>query len=167
MKRILICCALCLFLLPLTAQALDYKAWIPLLPDTLDGMARSGEPDGMNMEMGGQRWSSVNQEYVSGDGKKSVQLSVVAGIGSPQVQGYQGMVGMSMQMETEDEIVKSVNVSGHKAMLTLDKKAKTGTLIIPLENDMVVVLEADPATDEAHLTRLAQQLALAKFAAAR
>jgi hypothetical protein len=87
-------------------------------------------------------------------------------MGAPQVQGYQAMAGMNMQMETGDEIVKTVTVSGRKAMLTLDKKDKTGTLVIYLENYAVVVLQADPATEEAHLTQLAQELPLDKFAAA-
>ena len=166
MRKISVLLAFCLFLFPVTTEAMDYKAWISLLPDSLDGMARSGEPGGTNMEMGGQRWSSLNQEYASGDGKKSVQLSVVAGMGAPQVQGYQSMASMSMQMETADEIIKTVSVLGYKAMLTLDKKSKTGSLVIYVKNDMVVVLHAGPATEEAHLTQPAEHLPLAKFAAA-
>jgi hypothetical protein len=166
MRRVFVFFVLCLFLLPVTAEAIDYKAWIPLLPDTVGGIARSGEPHGMNMEMGGQRWSSVSQEYASGDQKKSVGLSIMAGIGNPQVQGYQAMAAMTMQMETGDEVMKTTTVSGYSAMLTLDKTDKTGTLVIYLRNDMVVVLHAEPATKEAHLTQLAQQLPLAKFASA-
>jgi hypothetical protein len=166
MKKLFALFVLCLFLLPTTAQALDYKAWLPILPDTVAGMARSGEPQGMNMEMGGQGWSSASQEYASKDHKKTLTFSVMAGMGSPQVQGYQAMATMAMQMETGDEIVKTVTVSGYKGMLTLDKKDNSGTLVIYLRNDMVAVLHVEPATQESHLTELAQQLPLSKFAAA-
>ena len=153
-------------LFPVSAEAIDYKAWIPLLPDTLGGNAQSGEPEGMNMEMGEHRWASLNQKYASGDGKKSIELSIMAGMGAPQVQGYQAMAGMNMQMETGDEIIKTITVSGRKAMLTLDKKDQSGTLVIYLENYAVVVLQADPATEEAHLTQLTEKLPLDKLAAA-
>ncbi|HID30606.1 MAG TPA: hypothetical protein EYP19_11460 [Desulfobacterales bacterium] len=166
MKKVSVVFWLSLLLFPVSAEAIDYKAWIPLLPGTLGGNPRSGDPEGMNMEMGANKWASLNQEYASGDGEKSVELSIMAGMGAPQVQGYQAMAGMNMQMETGDEIVKTVTVSGRKAMLTLDKKDKTGTLVIYLENYAVVVLQADPATEEAHLTQLAQELPLDKFAAA-
>ena len=166
MRKVSVVLALCLLLCPVSAGAIDYKAWIPLLPGSLGGNPRSGEPEGMNMEMGGHRWASLNQEYASGDGKKSIELSIMAGMGAPQVRGYQAMAGMNMQMETGDEIIKTITVSGRKAMLTLDKKDQSGTLVIYLENYTVVVLQADFATEEAHLTQLAEQLPLDKFAAA-
>lgn len=76
-------------------------------------MGRSGEPDGMNLKMGDQRCSSVNQEYASGGKPRSI---VCCGEnGTRQVHGYQGMAGMNMQMETEDEIIKTASVSGCKA----------------------------------------------------
>ena len=166
MRKVSVVLALCLLLFPVSAEAVDYKAWVPLLPDTLGGNPRSGEPEGMNMEVGDLKWASLNQGYASGDGVKSIELSIMAGMGAPQVQAYQAMAGMNMQMETGDEIIKTITVSGRKAMLTLDKKDQSGTLVVYLENYTVVVLQADLATDETHLTQLAEQLPLDKFAAA-
>jgi hypothetical protein len=156
---------LCLLVIPLVAWATDYKAWIPLLPPTVNGLTPSGEPDGMNMEMGGQKWSSLNQEYTSRDGKRSVDLVVMAGKGAPQAQSYHAMAGMNMNMETGDQVIKTLSVAGHKGMLTLDKKDKTGTLVLFLKNDMLVVVNADPATNESDVTRLVQHLPLAQLAA--
>jgi len=164
MRKLCVVLTLCLLLLPAIAGAADYRAWLPLLPRTLGGMAPSGDPDGMNMDMGGQKWSSLNQEYTSRDGKKTAQLSIVGGAMAPQVQGFQGMAAMNMNMETGDQLIKTVNVSGHKSMLTLDKKDKTGTLMIPVKKDMVVVLTVDPATRASDLTGLAQQIPLSRFA---
>ncbi len=163
MKKAALLLALCLILVPVVAGATDYKDWLPLLPRTLDGMAPSGEPDGMNMEMGGQKWSSLTQDYASRDGKRSVELSIWAGKGAPMVQTYQGMP--SMNMETEDEIIKTVTVSGHKSVMSLEKKDKTGNLAIFLKNYMVVVVQAEPVTQQSDLTRLAEQIPLAQLAA--
>jgi hypothetical protein len=142
---------------------MDYKAWVPMLPRTLGGMATSGEPDGMNMEMGAQRWSSLSQDYASRDGNRSAELTVVAGKGAPQVLGFQMMPKMTM--ETTDEIVKTVTVSGYKGLFILDKDDKLGTLIIPLKQDVLVNIETQPASGEAELIKLADQLPLAQFAA--
>lgn len=167
MKKVSVLVVLSVLLLPLAAGAFDYKAWFPLLPRTLGNMAPSGEPDGMNMDMSGQKWSSLNQEYTSRDGKKTAQLSVIAGQMAPQVQGFQSMAAMNMNMETGDQIMKTVTVSGKKSMLTLDKQSKTGTLMIPVQKDMIVALTLEPATSESELTSLAQQIPLSKFAYAK
>ena len=167
MKKVSLLLVLSVLLIPLTAGAFDYKAWFPLLPHTLGDMVPSGEPDGMNMEMSGQKWSSLNQEYASRDGKKTAQLSVVAGQMAPQVQGFQSMAAMNMNMESGDQIMKTVTVSGKKSMLTLDKQSKSGTLMIPVQKDMILSLTLEPATSESELTSLAQQIPISKFTYAK
>ena len=163
MKKISVFLALCLLLFSVKAGATDYKAWIPLLPDTLGGIGRSGKPDGMNMEMSGQKWSSLHQQYSTDNGEKSVELTIVAGKGAPHLASFQMM--SSMKMETEDQIIKTVKVKKYKALFNLEKKDKRGTLMISLSDEMLVVIEARPITNEAEVTKLAEQLPLAKFAA--
>jgi len=163
MRRLSVVLALCFLLLPAVAGALDYKAWFPILPQKLGSMQISGEPDGMNMDMGGQQWSSVHQAYASQDGKTSAELTIMAGKAAPQAQAFRAMA--SMNMETEDQIMKTVDVAGHKGMLTLDKKDKSGTLMIPLENDTIVVLNLEPASGEKEIMHLGQQLPLSQLAA--
>ena len=142
MKKITVVLVLALLLSPFVAEAFDYKAWVPLLPKALGDMVPTGTPDGMNMDMGGQKWSSVTQEYQSKDGKRTAQFSVVAGQMAPQVQGFQSMVAMNMNMETGDQIVKTVTVSGKKA----------------------VVVNLEPAASVDDLTALAKDIALEQFA---
>jgi len=59
--------------------------------------------------------------------------------------------------------MKTVNVSGKKCMLNLDKKGKTGTLMIPLKNHMLIGLTLNPATRASELTSLAQQIPLSRL----
>ena len=162
-KRLLSIALVGLFLLPAVAGAFDYKTWVSALPKSLGGMVPTGEPEGMNMDMGGQKWSSLNQQYQSKDGSRTAQLSVVAGQMAPQIQGFQSMSVMNMNMETGDMIMKTVNISGKHCMLNLDKKAKTGTVMIPVEKDMLVSLVLEPTTSVTELTSLAKQVPLARF----
>jgi len=166
-KKVSVLLALCVLLTPVVAGAFDYKAWVPLLPKTLGDMAPSGDPDGVNVDMSGQKWSSVNQEYQSKDGRKTVELAVVAGQMAPQVQGFQGMVAMNMSMETDEQIMKTVTVSGKKGILVLDKQAKLGTLTIPVQQDMIVAITVEPASTPEDVTGLAQYLPLTQLGNAK
>jgi hypothetical protein len=73
------------------------------------------------------------------------------------------MSAMNMNMETGDMVMKTVKISGKQCMLNLDKKAKTGTVMIPLKKDMLVSLILEPTTSATELTSLAKQIPLAKF----
>ena len=163
MKKMSFLLALCLVLFPLTAAASDYKAWVPLLPDTLAGLSQSGKPDGINMETSGKKWSSLHQRYSADKGEKAIELTIVAGEGAPYLAQFQMM--SSVKMETEDQIVKTLDFFGYKGLFNLAKKEKSGTLMISLSGEMLVVLDAEPITKEEEILKLAEQLPLAKFAA--
>jgi len=145
----------------LTATAMDYKDWIQFLPETLGGMPRSGKPEGMNMETGDQFWSSLHQRYGSDDPEKYVDLTLVGG-NAPQIAGSQMM--STMKMETEEQIVKTIQVTKHKALLNLEKNERRGTLMISLGENLMVVIEASPMTGEAEMVRLGEELPLDRFA---
>lgn len=162
-KRLLGIVLVCLFLSPVVADAFDYKTWMSALPKAMGDMKPSGEPDGMNMEMGGQKWSSLTQTYESRGGKRTAQLSVVAGQMAPQVQGFQSMAAMNMNMETDDVVMKTVTIAGKRSMLNLDKESKVGTVMIPVKQDMLVSLMLEPTTSASELTSLAKQIPLTKF----
>ncbi|MFQ5842842.1 MAG: hypothetical protein ACE5I8_10440 [Thermodesulfobacteriota bacterium] len=152
-----------LLLVSMRAGAADYKSWISLLPDTLGGMARSGKPDGMNMEMNNQKWSTLNQKYSADNGEKSVDLTIVGGKNAPPLASFQMM--SSMKMETEDQIIRTIKVQDYRGLSNLKKDEKSGTLMISLSEEMLVLIDAKPITSEAELLKLAEQLPLAKFAA--
>jgi hypothetical protein len=153
----------CLLFISAAAGASDYKDWIPLLPEGLGGLQKSGKPEGMNMEMDDQRWSMVQQEYTSDSSEESINLILVGGQGAPQIAGFQTM--SSMKMETEEQIVKTVEVFEYKGLLNLEKNEQRGTLMIALTETMMVVIEAAPITEEGELMKLAQDVPLSKLAA--
>ena len=160
-KGKIILLAVCLLSISVAVGATDYKGWLPLIPNTLGGLTRSGEPDGINMEMGGQSWSSLHQEY-SNKSNKKISLTIVSGIAAPQAQAFQAM--SQMQMETQDQIVKTLKVSGYKSVFQLSKADKNGSLMISVNQQTVVVIEAEPITSENKLIALAKEVPLQKIA---
>lgn len=153
--------ASCLLLLAFAAGAADYKGWLPLIPGTLGGLPRAGEPDGVNMEMGGQSWSSLHQEY-SNKSNERVSLTIVSGIVAPQAQAFQAM--SQMQMETQDQVIKTLKVSGYKSVFQLSKADKSGNLMISVNQQTLVVIEAEPITSKNKLVALAEEIPLQKIA---
>jgi hypothetical protein len=145
------------------ANAADYKVWMPLLPEELGGLKRSGEPEGMNMEMNGKMWSSLHQEYSADNPERAASVTILGGKDAPGMEGFQAM--SSMKMETEDQIIKTIKVSGYNGVFNLEKGEKRGTLMISLRQDLMVILETSPTEDETEIVKLAEQLPLADFVA--
>ncbi len=152
----------CLLLASVRVDATDYKGWLPLIPPTLGGLAKSGDPDGINMEMSGQSWSSLQQNYTDNSNKRA-SLTIVSGVIAPQAQAFQAM--SQMQMETPDQIIKTVDVSGYKAVLQLSKANKSGSLMISLGEQTLVVIEGEPITNESELSGLAKEVPFKEIAA--
>ncbi len=148
--------SICFLLVSVSVYATDYKQWIPLLPGTLCGLAQSGEPDGINMEMGGQSWSSLQQKY--SNNSENISMTIVSGSIAPQAQAFQMM--SHLQMETETDVVKTLKVSGYKALFQLNKVEKRGTLMISVNEQVLVVLEAMAITDEKQMIKLSKEIPL-------
>jgi hypothetical protein len=146
-----------------TVGAADYKSWIPLLPKTVSGLPQAGEPDGMNMESEGQKWSMLHQRYAGDNTDQSVEVTFVSGGGAPFVANFQMM--SKMEMETEEQIMKTVEVSKYKGLINLEKKEKRGTLMVGLTESKMIVVEVDPANEEKDLISAAVDLPLEEFAA--
>ncbi len=153
---------LCIGLMAGSAAAADYNNWLKLVPGKLGGMAKSGTPDGMNMNMNGQAWSSLQQKYENKS--KYVNLIIVSGLVAPQVQTFQMMT--QMQMETQEQVIKTLTISGYKAIYQLDKNEKNGSLMISVSPETVVVLESSPVNNEKQMVDMAKDVPLAKIASA-
>jgi hypothetical protein len=159
--RIMGVCA-AILLITAVVGAKDYKTWTPLLPETVAGMARSGEPDGMNMESNGNKWSMLHQRYAGNGSDKSVELTLVSGAGAPFVANFQTM--SKMEMETGDRVIKTVKISNYKGLINLDKAQKRAILMIALTDETMVVMEVAPATQEKDIIAVAEDLPLEEFA---
>ncbi len=153
--------SICFLLVSAPVYATDYKQWIPLLPETLGGLAQSGKPDGVNMEMGGQSWSSLQQKY--SNNSENISMMIVSGTIAPQAQAFQMM--SQFQMETETEVIKALKVSGHKALFQLNKVENKGVLMISANEQALVILEAMSIADEKQMIKLSKDIPLEEIAA--
>lgn len=165
MKRISLACisaALSLILLfPLKPFASDYKPWIPSLPSELGGLKKKDKPQGMNMEMDGEKWSSLTQSYGDEDSENETTLTIVCGTNAPQMQQFKAIP--KMKMETEDQLMTTVKVAGRDAFLTLDKQDKSGFVMILVDERLLITIEMQDCSDKEKLLSVAEQIPFGKF----
>ncbi|MFP4476689.1 MAG: hypothetical protein ACLFOY_14115 [Desulfatibacillaceae bacterium] len=148
---------LCIMLLPALANAADYRDWKPLVPENIDGLEKSGSLDGANMDSGGQSWSTLRQRY-SGDGEREIVLTIINGTNAPRVREFQAMP--DFQVETEQRVARSLEVAGYDAFVEIDKRDGEGTLVLGVNPDTLVVVEAEPVADRDRMTSIAGDVPL-------
>lgn len=150
-----------LFLGSSAANAFDYKDWIPLLPESIDGMEKQGNPEGMNMEKGGQSWSSLAQNYSDAQGK-DLRLVIVTGSDAPGLRQFETM--QKFNMETEEKKVKTVQVSDYKGVLKFNKKGGNSSLLVAVQDESLVIIETSSSESEDELVSLADDVPLSEIA---
>lgn len=154
--------ALCVMLSASVAAAAeyDYKDILPALPDSIGEMAKSGDPDGGNVETSGQTWAAVEQKY--SDGGERIRLMVVAGDTAPQVQKFREL--SLMEVETEEASLKSTEISGREAFFQIRKDRAGGTLGIAVQDDMIAAIETNQKVSEKELISLGEEIPVEEIA---
>lgn len=152
--------ALSLIIVSTAANAFDYKNWIPLLPESISGMEQQGEPEGMNMAQGEQSWSTLRQEYSDADGNH-IRLSIVTGSNSPGIRQFETM--QKFNMETAEKEVKTLDVSGYKAVLDFNKKGGKSNLLIAAQDQTLVIIDSASFDNKNDLISLADDIPLGKI----
>lgn len=142
--------------------ALDYKNWIPVLPEKIGGLEKAAEPNGANVNQGKKSWATLQQRYSDNSGK-SLQLTIVDGSISPQIQQFKSM--KQFAVETENKVIESVEVSGYESVIELDKAEGGGSLLILVQENRVVAIEAGFVSSKKELISLADDVPLSKIAA--
>lgn len=145
-----------------TAVAAGYRDYQDTLPAVLDGLERSGEPEGVNTESGGEQWSSLQQDYANeaGDG---ATVNIITGTKTSAYRQFRQMT--EIHMETPENLVKSVEVSGYQGVIDLKKTRQRGTVALFLGPETLVVIEADPVASEQELVSLAGDVPLGEIEA--
>lgn len=143
------------------ANAFDYEDWIPLLPESIGGLDKQGDPEGMNMEESGKSWSSLKQDYSDGQGNDA-RLTIVTGTNAPGVKEFKTL--QKFNMETGERKVKTLEVSGHKAVLDLKKKGGRSNLMISAQDKTLVFVETGSFDSEEDLISLGDDVPLADIA---
>ncbi len=134
----------------------DYKELIPVLPDSINEMSKTGEPDGANMETSGQHWSVVNQRY--GNGSNHINFFVVVGSSAPEIQKFHNL--QQLNVETEESVTRTTEIAGKKTLLNLKKDGSRGTLAIAVQNNALAVFETSHVENEEELLSLADDISI-------
>jgi len=153
--------AISLIIVSTAANAFDYKNWIPLLPESIGGIEKHGDPSGMNMEKSGQSWSLLRQKYSDAEGN-NIRLSIVTGSNAPGIRKFETM--QQFNMETPEKNIKTLDIAGHKAVLELNKKGGKSNLLILAQEKTLVVIDTASFDNEADIISLAEDVPLSKIA---
>lgn len=142
-------------------NALDYKDWIPLLPESIGELDKQGDPEGMNMEKGSQSWATLKQPYADGEGS-TLRLSIVSGTDAPVMKKFETL--QKFNMETAEKAIKTTEISGHKAVLNRNKTGGKSSMMIAAQQNTLVIIETDSFDSEKELVSLAAEVPLGDIA---
>lgn len=150
--------SLCFILASSAINAFDYKDWVPLLPESIGGLAKQGAPEGMNMEKTGQSWSVLKQDY-SDDKGNDARITIVTGTNAPGVREFKAMQKFNMQSGKRE--VKTLEVSGYKAVLDLNKQGGKSSLMIAPQDKTLIVIETSSFDTEDDMISMGKDVSLA------
>jgi len=119
--------------------AIPAKTLAGFLP-SVSGYTPKGDPETMEMEMNGAKYSHAIQTYQNGDKRIKVSIldyNYIAGLSA----AYAMM--MNMSLETNDESMHSEKFGGNPGWVDWKKKNNQGTVGVVVNNRIYVVVEAE------------------------
>ena len=119
--------------------AVPAKTLASFLP-AVSGYTTKGDPETMEMEMQGAKYSHANQTYQNGD--KHIKVSIldynyIAGLSAAY-----GMM-MNMSLETNEESMHSEQFGGNPGWVDWKKKSNQGTVGVVVSDRIYVITEAE------------------------
>jgi hypothetical protein len=105
---------------------------------TPSGFKMDGEPETMEMDFQGQKYSHAQGKFMNGDKRITISIfdyNFIAGLTA----AYSAM--MSMNMETNDESLHSEKIGGFPAWIDWKKKNSEGTIGVVVNDRIFVVTE--------------------------
>jgi hypothetical protein len=141
------------------AEVVNFKELLPFVDLKLPGWQPDGKPGGTTMKQGNMSISEARATYRSGD--KTLELVVMDfwGKSIPFL-----AMGQHLEMETNDEQVRTTTVQDFKALETFRKQDRQGELNISVADRFWVKLDGDGIDSPEVLKTVAQQMDLKKLA---
>ncbi|MBS1903795.1 MAG: hypothetical protein JSS75_08840 [Bacteroidetes bacterium] len=107
------------------------------------GYTIEGEPETMEMDLQGQKWSHANATYKNGE--KTIKIGIydynyITGLST----AYSAM--MNMNMESNDESMHTDKIGGFPAWVDWKKKSNQGTIGVIVNDRVFVVTEGHTGT---------------------
>ena len=139
------------------AEPVNFKELIPLVSISIPGWT-PGTPNGTTVKSPVEA-SEAALEFTKGD----TSLEVAIFDGGPALGSAAAMAGQ-VDMESTEEVIKSLTIKGYKATLYLNLKEKESDLVIMVPPRFAVTVHLSGASDAELLKSVAAQIDLAKLA---
>jgi hypothetical protein len=120
--------------------AIAAKTLAGFLPSSISGFTPKGEPETMEMEMSGSKYSHAMQTYENGDKRIKVSIldyNYIAGLSA----AYAMM--MNMSLETNEESMHSEKFNGNPGWIDWKKNSNQGTAGVVVGDRVYVIVEAE------------------------
>jgi len=127
-------------------KAIDYKTLLDKIPESIKGYSQDGDPDGMNMDMNGMAWASATRNFSNGDKNMSITIVDYHGAASMYT-GFAMAWGNSMHFENESSIAGTTTVDGFPGVENYDKKEKSSSLILGVNERYYLSIQVDEDLD--------------------
>ena len=142
--------------------AVPAKMLAGFLP-SISGYTAKGDPETMEMEMQGAKYSHANQSYENGDKRITVAImdyNYIAGLSMAYT------MAMNMSMETNEESMHSEKFNGNPGWIDWKKKSNTGTVGVVVNDRIFVVIEANNGASLDELKSVANNINYSGIASA-
>jgi protein involved in sex pheromone biosynthesis len=142
--------------------AVPAKTLAGFLP-SVSGYTAKGEPETMEMEMAGSKYSHATQEYQNGDKRIKVNIldyNYIAGLSAAY-----GMM-MNMSLETNEESMHSEKFNGNPGWVDWKKKSNNGTVGVVVADRIYVIVEAEEGASLDELKSVANSINYSGIASA-
>jgi hypothetical protein len=155
----IICLALSMLLTASAlADVLNFKKLEPFVDVKIPGWTMVGKPGGTTVKQGPMSLSQAEAKYTAGN--KTMKISVMDLSG----QHFPMQMGQSMEMETNEQVVHTLDVQGFKGIGHYNKVDKEGDLIISVGKRFLVKVEGHKIDNLKVLQDATQNLDLKKLA---
>jgi hypothetical protein len=143
---------------PAGAEVVNFKELLPFVDIKIPGWTMEGKPCGTTLKQGNVMVSEARVSFKAGDQNLEIIIMDFLGKSIPFLTGQQ------MQMESTEEIVRTTEVEGFKALETFRHQEKQGELNISVADRFWVKLDGEGIENLEVLRKIAQQMELKKLA---
>ncbi len=137
----------------------DYKIWLQLMPNTLDGLTAHPNPMGMNSDVNDRTTAMLIYEY--GNDKQSISVTINS---DTDTEASREPLSQTPEGEMPTETFKKTVVEGNFTALDDDKVEHLSTATIIIKDKGIVTIAAKPDVGIDRLTAIARQLPIKAIA---
>jgi hypothetical protein len=149
---------ICSLVVPAWGDVVNFKELLPFVDINIPGWTMEGKPSGTTLKQGTVMLSEARVAFRAGDQTLEVVIMDFLGKTIPF------LTGQHLQMESSEEIVRTTEVQGFKAIATFHHPDRQGELNISVADRFWVKLDGDGIENLEVLTDIVQRMDLKKLA---